>query len=123
MQRHSRDKLENAIFIGIIALLAVFLVLFVGHDINTNVVNDFLMNNMHVSGNEFYLGAAIFITLCVILFISSVLGSLRAESSSDKNEKLKEFVSECEKRGYSKWEIVGLLGGHGWTKQEIDKYF
>jgi len=122
MQKHRKDKLENAIFAGIIALLIVVIILVIGHDVNANVIQgDGALEKENVN---FYFGALIVIIFSCIFFIMHAIKAVIPENPLSKmEENLEEFIHKCGERGYSKYEISYLLTKYGWSKEEINKYF
>ena len=121
MQKNRMILIENAIFIGIITILLLVFVSVLGQDINAHAVND---GTVQVKSSHFYWEASI-LTIGVLTFVILTLNSLfqRSNVNSEEEEKLKNFIINCEQRGYSKDEIIGLLSNRGWKERELDKYF
>jgi hypothetical protein len=121
MQKHKKEMMENAIFMGIVALLIVSLVTLMGHDMTANAIKE--GKPVNETGRAYWTFASI-ISISAFLFIALTLRTFLPEKKVIKvEEELKEFIHQCGHRGYVKEEIVALLSGHGWSKQEIEEYF
>jgi len=120
MQGHIREKFESAMFMGIIAILVVTLLFVVGHDINTRAIaeNGENLSVKSVKG----VGFMVVVTIASLLFVITTFMFIisRVKSNRDEELKLKMFVLQCMKRGYSREEAIGLLTERGWTREYIE---
>ena len=121
MQKHKNEKIENAIFVGIIVVLLVTLTSMIRHDFTAKVVDN---KSLSLANNFDFFWKAAIITMGSLVFILFALSSLFSNGNALKEEEnLKDFVFQCKHRGYSKVEIIEILSIHGFYKEDIDKYF
>lgn len=121
MQKHKNEKIEIAIFIGIIVILLVALTSMIRPDINSRVIDN---TSLSLVKNTDFFWKALVITISSLVFVLSASSSLFSGIKLSKEEKkLREFISGCKQRGYADEEIIEMLNQHGWHKSDLDKYF
>ena len=121
MGHHKSEMLEIAIFVGIVTLLISAIALVVGHDISANAVNGSYISPK--GSISLYWTLFILMTIGSLLFVLIAFNTLLSSWGDHiKERELKDFVHQCRQRGYSKEFIAVILKGHGWHREEIDKY-
>ena len=122
MQKHLKNRLESAIFMGIVALLVVSLISFMGYDINARAIYENESFGRE-SNNSFLVAAVIIITIFSIAFVMMAFRTLsfHNEFGELQAREIREFVSRCMNRGYSREESIELLAKNGWTREEVNE--
>ena len=120
MQKQLKNRMESAIYAGIIALITISLISFIGHDIHARAIyeNESLSKE---SNPFFWVAAVIIITIISVIFVVLALRTLSFHNKlGDLQERrIREFVYHCMDRGYSREEAIELLTKNGWTREEI----
>ena len=119
MQRQLKHRMESAIYMGIIALLVVSFISFMGHDIHARAIYEDSPNN---ENNQFFWTAAIvIITIISVIFVVLAFRTLSFHNKIGELQgpEIREFVLQCMNRGYSREEAIELLVKNGWAREEI----
>ena len=121
MQKRLRENLENAIFVGIAALLLVSLLYIIGGDIHARAIS-----NGEILTVDKARPGPIYLILITISSISFVIFSFRAlflgfRLNEEEEIKVRNFVFSCMTRGYTREEAIEMLEKKGWEREEIDR--